>query len=115
MTIEPTPVRKTPWLAIILGVLAVLCLCAVVIGIAILAYFIPIRGSTTILETPSEVVIEPTVALFTPVPSEEPQEGTSLVPDAAPAGSTVDIGNDMTLTSSRSHARRMISWRTAVS
>lgn len=99
MTIEPTPVRKTPWLAIALGVLAVLCLCAVVTVIAILAYLIPIRASTTIPEAPSEIVIEPTVALFTPVPGEETQEGpNSIVPDAAPAGTAVDIDNDMTLT-----------------
>jgi hypothetical protein len=53
MTVPSTPARKTPWLAIILGVLAVLCLCAVVISIAILAYLTPIQASavpTTVTE-----------------------------------------------------------------
>jgi hypothetical protein len=99
MTVPSTPVRKTPWLAIILGVLAILCLCALVIGIAILAYLIPLRTSTTVTESPSEVIIEPTVVLLTPVPAQETQESSNPpVPDAAPAGRAVDIGNDMTLT-----------------
>jgi hypothetical protein len=99
MTVPPVPIRKTPWLAIILGVLAILCLCALVIGLAILAYLIPVRTSTTVTELPTQVVIEPTAALLTPVPSEEtPEDANSVVPEAAPAGSAVDIGNDMTLT-----------------
>ena len=98
MIVPPDPVRKTPWLAIALGTLAILCLCTIVIVVAILAYLIPIRSSTTIPEPPAEV-IEPTTALFTPLPSEQAQESANLfVPDAAPAGSAVEIGNDMTLT-----------------
>jgi hypothetical protein len=99
MTVEPSPAGKTPWLAIALGGLAVLCLCAIVVCIAIFAYLTPVRTSTTIIDVPSEVAIEPTGALLTPFPSEEPQEGTNpVVAGAAPAGSAVDIGNDMSLT-----------------
>ena len=90
MTVPSNPARKTPWLVIILGVLAVLCLCAIVISIAILAYFIPIRASTTPI-TVTEVFSQQETALPAIVPSQQ-------TPDAAPAGSAVDIGNNMTLT-----------------
>lgn len=99
MTVEPTPFRKTPWLAIGLGAFAILCLCAIVICVAVIAYLTPIRASTTIPEAVTEVVIEPTIVLLTPIPAEETQESPSIpLPDAAPAGTAVDIGNDMTLT-----------------
>jgi hypothetical protein len=43
--------------------------------------------------------MEPTVALLTPLPTEETQEAPNApVPDAAPVGTAVDIGNDMSLT-----------------
>ena len=58
MTMEPTPAGKTPWLAIALGGLAVLCLCAIVVCAAIVAFFVPIRSSTLFLETPSVVIPE---------------------------------------------------------
>lgn len=85
MTVEPTPVRKTPWLIIVLGALAVLCLCAIMIGVAILAFLTPIRTSTTVTEPTPIVIFETETAL-------------PAVPDAAPAGSAVDIGNDTSLT-----------------
>ena len=94
MTIPTAPARKLPWLIIILGVLAVLCLCAVVIAVAILAFLTPIRGSTTVTEpTPIEI-------FDTAVPEILPtrQGADSPTVDAAPAGTAVDIGNEMTLT-----------------
>lgn len=69
MTMEPTPTRKTPWFAIVLGGLAVLCLCAIVVCLAILAYFIPIRSSTTFLETSSVVIRETETVQPTAIPS----------------------------------------------
>src|SRR5512134_2091519 len=99
MTIEPTPVRKTPWLAIGLGALGILCLCAIVICLAILAFFTPIRASTTIPEVMTEVVIEPTIIVETLVPAEETQASPDApIQEAAPAGTPVDIGDNMTLT-----------------
>jgi hypothetical protein len=83
-----------PWLIIILGVLAALCLCAIVIGIAILAFFTPIRASTTPV-TVTEVVTEQESTLPTTVPS--PESADPSFAEAAPAGSPVDIGNNMVL------------------
>jgi hypothetical protein len=98
MTVPSNPAQKTPWLVIILGVLAVLCLCAIAIGIAILAYLTPISGSTVPL-TVTEVFTGQETALPTIVPSLETSENTnSFATDAAPAGTAVDIGNNMTLT-----------------
>ena len=99
MSVPATPVRNMPWLAIILGALAVLCLCACVIVVAALAYLIPIRGSTSVTEIAPVEIFETATALPTVVQAEETQENPSAVaPDAAPAGTAVDIGNDMTLT-----------------
>ncbi len=99
MTVQPTPARKTPWLLIGLGVFAFLCLCAVVIGVAGFAFFTTTRSVTTIVtEAPPVVVFETESALPTDVPAEETQESTnSVAPDAAPAGTAVDIGNNTTL------------------
>ena len=99
MSVPATPVRNTPWLAIILGALAVFCLCACVIVVAALAYLIPIRGSTSVTAVAPVEVLETATALPTVVQAEETQENPSAVaPDAAPAGTAVDLGNDMTLT-----------------
>jgi hypothetical protein len=99
MTVQPTSVRKTPWLAIGLGVLAVFCLCAVVCGVAIFAFFIPTSVSTSATEAPPNVIFETEPAISTTAPSEETQESAnSIIPGAAPAGTAVDIGNNMTLT-----------------
>ena len=68
MTMEPTPAGKTPWLAIALGGLAVLCLCAIVVCVAIVAFFIPIRSSTNFLETPSVVIPETETVQLTDLP-----------------------------------------------
>jgi hypothetical protein len=95
MTVEPTPVKKTPWLFIALGAIGVLCLCAIVIGAAILAFFIPTRV-TTVTEAPFEVIPEQETALPTTVPSQESTDPSFA--EAAPAGTAVDIGNEMTLT-----------------
>ena len=99
MTVEPTPVRKTPWLIIALGTLAVLCLCAIVCGVAIFAFLIPIRAETTATEPTPMVVFETATALPATIPAEETPGSTSpAAPDAAPAGTAADIGNDMSLT-----------------
>ena len=99
MTAQPTPARKTPWLLIGLGVFALLCLCAVVIGVAGYAFFATTRSVTTIVtEEPPVVIFETEPALPTDVPVEETQESTtSAAPNAAPVGTAVDIGNDLTL------------------
>jgi hypothetical protein len=69
-----------------------------VIGVAILVYLTPIRASTT-PAIATEVILQPTAALLTPAAADEtPESPDSPVPDAAPAGIPVDIGNDMTLT-----------------
>lgn len=100
MSIPATPVRKTPWLAIILGVLAVLCLCAVVIGVAGFAFFTTTRSVTTIVTEEGPVIIVETESVLpTAIPAEETQETpSSIIPEAAPAGTAVDIGNNLTLT-----------------
>ena len=100
MTAQPTPARKTPWLLIGLGVFALLCLCAVVIGVAGFAFFTTTSSVTTIVtEAPPVVIFETEPALPTAVPVEETQENTtSPISDAAPAGTAVNIGNDLTLT-----------------
>ena len=99
MTVEPTPVQKIPWLAIGLGVLVILCLCAIVICVAIIAYFTTSRVTTVVPQGATEIVIEPTIVLPTSFPADQTQEpSSSPVPDAAPAGTAVDIGNNMTLT-----------------
>lgn len=98
MTDQPTPARKTPWLFIILGVLAALCLCVVVIAVAYFSFIVPTSSSTTIVtEEPVEVV---TVEVATPLPTEVPAQGSDdpLFAQAASVGSAVDIGNKMTLT-----------------
>lgn len=94
MSVEPGSVRKTPWLIIILGVLAVLCLCAILCVIAIVAYITPLSGSTISSEPTPIVIFE------TPLPAEVPTQETAnaAVLDAVPAGTAVEIGNDMTLT-----------------
>jgi hypothetical protein len=70
-----------------------------VIVVAILAFFIPTRVSTSVTVEPPVVIMETEPALSTAVPAEETQENSnSLVLEAAPAGSAVDIGNDVTLT-----------------
>lgn len=100
MTAQPTPARKTPWLLIGLGVFALLCLCAVLIGVAGYAFFATTSTVTTIAtEEPPIVIFETEPALPTEVPAEETQENTSsAIPDAAAAGTAVDIGNGLTLT-----------------
>ena len=99
MTVESSPVRKTPWLLIGLGALGVLCLCVIVLIVAVLAFFIPTRVTSTMTEVPPVVIVETGTPLSTTIPAEETQESTdSPVPEAAPAGTAVDIGNDMTLT-----------------
>src|SRR5689334_20421515 len=98
MTVPTAPAKKTPWLLIVLGVLVVLCLCAIVIGIAIFAFLIPIRGNIVTEEPPvvATVQIDP---IPTTVTSEETEESVDTPNiDAAPAGTTVDIGSGMTLT-----------------
>lgn len=98
MTVPTAPAKKTPWLLIVLGVLGVLCLCATVIGIAILAFLTPIRGNI-VTEEPPVVATGPINPMPTTVTSEETQESTdSPAIDAAPAGTTVDIGSGITLT-----------------
>ena len=96
MTVEPTPVKKTPWLFIALGTIGVLCLCAIVICVAVLAYLTPIRASTTVTEPASIVIFETETALPAVVQTEA--SANSLATEAAPAGTAVEIGNDMTLT-----------------
>jgi hypothetical protein len=99
MTVTPAPVKKMPWLAIGLGVLALLCLCAIVIGVAVFAFFTPISVSTSATEAPPVIIVETETALPTPIPAQETEESTnSMFPEAAPAGTAVDIGNNMTLT-----------------
>ncbi|MFT3890635.1 MAG: hypothetical protein QM730_03300 [Anaerolineales bacterium] len=98
MTDQPTPTKKTPWLFIILGAIAALCLCVVVIGVAYFMFFVPVSSSTTIItQEPVEVV---TVEVATPLPTEVPAQGSDnpLTTEAAAVGSAVDIGNKMTLT-----------------
>ena len=99
MTVTPAPVKKMPWLAIGLGALALLCLCAIVIGVAILAFLSPIRASTSVTEVPPVVIFETETALPTTVFEQETEENVNPVaPEAAPAGTPVAIGNNMTLT-----------------
>ena len=100
MTAQPTPARKTPWLLIGLGVFAVLCLCAVAIGVAGYAFFATTSTVTTIVtEEPPVVIFETESAPPTDLPAEETQETTtSAIPDSAPAGTAVDVGNSLTLT-----------------
>jgi hypothetical protein len=98
MTDQPAPARKTPWLFIILGVIAAFCLCIVVVSVAYFMFFIPVSSSTTVVtEEPVEVVtVEAATALPTEVPTQE--SANPLFAQAASAGSAVDIGNKMTLT-----------------
>lgn len=104
MTVQPSPARKTPWLAIGLGALAALCLCAVVAGVAIYVFFTPASVSTSAVPTavneiPTEIVIPQDTAEPATVPAEEtPQSANPLSGEAAPVGSAVDLGNNVTLT-----------------
>ena len=98
MTVPTAPAKKTPWLLIVLGVLVVLCLCAIVIGIAIFAFLTPIRGNIVTEEPPVVATVQ-----IDPIPTTGTSEGTeesvdTPTVDAAPAGTTVDIGSGMTLT-----------------
>jgi hypothetical protein len=98
MTDQPVPAKKTPWLFIALGGTAVLCLCAIVIGVGGFALFSTSRSVSVTNEEP----IEPSIVEATPEldePTAIPQQGNDnpLVNDAAPAGTAVDIGNNMTL------------------
>jgi hypothetical protein len=99
MTVESSSARKTPWLLIGLGVVGVLCLCAIVIVVAVLAFLNPIRSSTTETQPTPIEIFETEPALSTAVPAEETQaSANSILPEAAPVGTSVGIGNNMTLT-----------------
>jgi hypothetical protein len=97
MTDQPTPARKTPWLFIALGGIAVLCLCTIVIGVGGFALFSTSRSVSVATE---ESVIVEEATPETTEPTTIPQYGSDnpLVSDAAPTGTAVDIGNNMTLT-----------------
>jgi hypothetical protein len=98
MTVTPTPVKKTPWLAIGLGALALLCLCAIVIAVAVFAFLTPTSVSTSVTEV-TPVIVFATETALPIVSTQETEESTnSVFPEAAPAGTAVDIGNNMALT-----------------
>lgn len=101
MSVQPAPEKKFPWLYIAIGAVAVLCLCTVVIGVASFALFFPLSSSNIVTEEPI-VTAEPAVVEATPEPMEPttvPGQGDEnpLFAQAAPVGSAVEIGNNMTL------------------
>ncbi len=96
MTVQPTPTKKMPWLWIAIGAVAVICLCAVVIGAAGFAFFIPTRSASIVTEEPIQTEATPEITQPTAVP--EPGNDNPLFANAAPAGTAVEIGNNITLT-----------------
>lgn len=98
MTVQPAPAKKNPWLIIIVGVIAALCLCVVLVAAAYFMFIVPARSSTVVVtETPAEAA---TVEVHTAVPTQASAPGNAnpLYEQAAPAGTPVGIGNKMTLT-----------------
>ena len=96
MTDQPVPAKKMPWLFIILGAVAALCLCVVVGAVAYFMFVVPTR-STVVTQEPVEVV---TVEVPATQPAQVPTQENTNPPtvEAASVGSAVDIGNKMTLT-----------------
>lgn len=96
MTDQPVPAKKIPWLFIILGAVAALCLCVVVAAVAYFMFVVPTR-STVITQEPVEVAtVEVPATQPAQVPTQE--NANPLAVEAASVGSAVDIGNKMTLT-----------------
>lgn len=96
-TLQPTPAKKTPWLWIAIGGIAVLCLCAIVIGGAGLAYFSISRPGSVTTEEPV-IVEEVTPEITEPTTVPEQGDDNPLLNNAAPVGTAVEIGDDLTLT-----------------
>lgn len=102
MSVQATPEKKTPWLLIAIGAVAVLCLCTVVIGVASFAFFFPLTSATSVpieepIATEELVTEEPTPEVIEPTAAPEQADENPLFSQAAPAGSAVEIGNNMTL------------------
>jgi hypothetical protein len=95
MTDQLAPAKKTPWLFIALGGIAVLCLCAIVIVVGGFALFSMSRSVSVTNEEP--IIVEATPELDDPTTIPEEGSDNPLVNDAAPVGTAVNIGNNTTL------------------